>query len=185
MLGRRPRLALAAAAAGVAALGLAAAPAAARAHVERSAAVPPCATSALVIWVTGASGAAGTTYSDLQFTNLGSRTCSLTGYPGVSAVSLGGRAIGAPARRNAVASPAAQTVRPGHTVSALLGIGDAGNYPTSTCRPVTAAGLRVYPPGQTASKIVPYPFATCAGQRDALLSTGPVVARAPVATPFG
>jgi hypothetical protein len=27
---------------------------------------------------------------------------------------------------------------------------------------VLAAGLRVYPPGQTASELVPYPFEACA-----------------------
>ncbi len=35
------------------------------------------------------------------------------------------------------------------------------NYPRSVCRQVAAAGLRVYPPNETVSKVVPFPFAAC------------------------
>ncbi len=68
---------------------------------------------------------------------------------------------GSAASRDAVHRPVTVTVRSGATVHAILRIVDAGNYPSSTCAQTTAAGLRVYPPGQTASKLVPYPFAAC------------------------
>jgi hypothetical protein len=44
-------------------------------------------------------------------------------------------------------------------VSALLKITVAGIF--QGCHPRLAAGLRVYPPGDTASKIVPFPLQTC------------------------
>jgi len=43
-------------------------------------------------------GAAGSVYYTLQFTNLSGHACTLRGYPGVSAVSLSGHQLGAPAR---------------------------------------------------------------------------------------
>jgi hypothetical protein len=49
----------------------------------------------------------------------------------------------------------------GATASATLRIVEAGDFATSACRPVTAAGLRVYPPNQTAAKYVPFPFSAC------------------------
>ena len=61
--------------------------------VARSA-IPKCATSGLVVWMdTNGNGAAGTIYYELQFTNLSGQTCTLTGYPGVSAVKLNGTAV--------------------------------------------------------------------------------------------
>ena len=38
----------------------------------------------------------------------------------------------------------------------MLRIVVAQNYPVSKCHSVTAAALRVYPPGQTAAKVVPF-----------------------------
>jgi hypothetical protein len=49
----------------------------------------------------------------------------------------------------------------GQTATATLRIVDVLNFPSSTCRVQTAAGLRVYPPGQTGSKVVPFPFKAC------------------------
>jgi hypothetical protein len=37
------------------------------------------------------------------------------------------------------------------------------------CRPVTAAGLRVYPPNQKGSKVVPFPFRACSRVRPVYL----------------
>jgi hypothetical protein len=51
-----------------------------------------------------------------------------------------------------------------------LRIVDALNFPPSACRPRSAAGLRVYPPGQTTSKVVPIPFTACARSGPVFLS---------------
>ena len=138
-----------------------ASPAAASRHAV-AASAPSCSSSTLVVWLnTQGNGAAGSSYFNLEFTNLGAHACTLLGYPGVSGVDLGGRRLGSAASRDAVHRPVTVTVRSGATVHAILRIVDAGNYPSSTCAQTTAAGLRVYPPGQTASKLVPYPFAAC------------------------
>ncbi|HST25361.1 MAG TPA: DUF4232 domain-containing protein [Gaiellaceae bacterium] len=131
-------------------------------------ATPPCATSGLVVWLnTQGNGAAGSIYYQLRLTNLSGRTCTLFGYPGVSAVDLAGHQLGSAARRNPAHRPQHVTLAPGATANVVLQVAEAGNFPPSTCRQVTAAGLRVYPPNQTAAKIVPYPFQACS-------RTGPV-----------
>jgi hypothetical protein len=49
----------------------------------------------------------------------------------------------------------------GATATAVLGITDVGAFSPRQCGPVTAAGLRVYPPNQTVSSVVPFPFRGC------------------------
>jgi uncharacterized protein DUF4232 len=121
-----------------------------------------CTTSRLVIWLnTTGNGTAGSTFYNLYFTNLSRRTCSLKGYPGVSAVDLSGRRLGRAASREASQTPAAVTLRPGGTATAVLRLVDPGNFSAAACNVVTAAGLRVYPPRETRSKVVPFPFKTC------------------------
>jgi uncharacterized protein DUF4232 len=76
-----------------------------------------------------------------------------------------GRQIGSPAGREVTQRPRTVTLAPEAQTTALIRVVDVGALPAS-CRPVTAAGFRVYPPGQTTSKVVPFPFRTCsaAGQ---------------------
>jgi hypothetical protein len=125
---------------------------------------PSCATSQLVIWLNEVpgDGAAGSIFSQLGFTNLSRRTCTLRGYPRVTAASLHGGAVGGVASREAVGKPHTVRLRPGDSAFATLRIVEAQNFPHSACHPVMAAGLRVSPPGRHAHKIVPYPFEACA-----------------------
>jgi hypothetical protein len=127
------------------------------------ASTPSCATSGLVVWLTDSPGgaAAGTDYFDLEFTNLSRHTCTVTGYPGVSAVNLAGQQVGSPAGRNPQHSAVPITLANGASANVVLGIVDVGNFPSSRCHSMIAAGLRVYPPNQTASRIVPFPFGAC------------------------
>jgi hypothetical protein len=139
----------------VAALAATAAPAA-----PAAASAPPCQTAGLVIWLANGSAAAGTFYYDLNFTNLSGHACTLRGHPGVSAVNLGGGQLGKPAAWPS-ATPRTVTLANGATATAVLAITDVGVFPAGACHQVTAAGLRVYPPNQFASKLVPYPFGAC------------------------
>ena len=164
-----PGAAVAVAAALIAAGGSAAAPARAGA-----ASAPSCSASGLVIWLGQANGTAGSAYYQLFFTNLSGRTCSLRGFPGVSAVNLAGGQIGAAAARDHSGSTAAVTLANRRSASATLRIVDAGAFPQSACGPVTAAGLRVYPPNQRGSKVVPYPFLTCSRAGEVVLNIRPV-----------
>jgi Domain of unknown function (DUF4232) len=148
-----------------------AAPGAARAS---STATPACATSGLDIWLnTQGSGAAGTVYYELGFTNLSGATCTLFGYPGISGTDLSGNQLGSAAARIG-ATPQAVTLANGATATALVGIVQAGIFPPAQCGPVTAAGLRVYPPNQTQSKRVPFPFAACSKSGPAYLKIMPI-----------
>jgi hypothetical protein len=133
---------------------------------------PRCRTSRLVVWLdTQGNGAAGSTYYKLQLTNLSGRACTLFGYPGVSGVDLAGRRLGSPASRNPVRPPRLVTLANRATATAVLQIVDAYNYPRSRCRPTEAAGLRVFPPNQTASKLVPFPYIACARSGPVYLTT--------------
>lgn len=150
-----------AAAGAMAALASTGGSAAASSHAV-AAATPACQSSSLVVWLnTQGSGAAGSSYYNLEFTNLGAGSCTLNGYPGVSGISLSGTQLGSPGSRDPQHRPAAVTLAPRATAHAVLRIVDALNYPKSACGPLSAAGVRVYPPGQTAAKIVPYPFLAC------------------------
>ena len=127
-----------------------------------AAGTPSCATSGLVVWLdTRGNGTAGSVYYELKFTNLAGHACHLLGYPGVSGVGLGGHRLGSPASRNHAHTPSVVTLARGATAEALLQIIDAGNFSSASCHQVTAAGLRVFPPNQTASKVVPFPFRAC------------------------
>jgi hypothetical protein len=129
------------------------------------AALPNCATSGLVIWLNAEdSGAAGNFYFRLELANQSGRSCTLAGYPGLSAVNLRGRQIGSPARREVSGPLAIVTLAPEAQATALIHVIDVGALPAS-CDPVAAAGFRVYPPGQRASKLVPFPFQTCSNAR--------------------
>lgn len=146
-----------------AALAPAAALAASGSPATATAAATRCPVSGLVVWMdTPGSGAAGSVYYTLMFTNLSGRTCTLNGHPGVSAASLGGHQVGSPAAWD---PPAARTVTlaNGATAYAVLQYSNVviGNSGPRPCHPVMAAGLRVYPPGQTASRIVPIPLKAC------------------------
>lgn len=107
-------------------------------------------------------GAAGSTYLLLTFRNTGGDACRLSGFPGVSFVGKGnGTQLGAPAERTG--SAMAVTLAPAATTTALLRVVDAGVYPSRSCAPTTADGLRVYPPGSTDAAYVAHPLQACQG----------------------
>jgi hypothetical protein len=151
------------------------APQAPAASAHRSA-VPRCSTAGLVIWLNAEdSGALGSFYFKLEFANLSGRTCTLAGYPGVSAVDLRGRQIGSPAGREVAGTPGVVTLAPEAEATALIHVVDVGVLPGS-CHQTAAAGFRVYPPGERAAKIVPFPFRTCAKLGDSPMSVRAVKA---------
>ena len=137
---------------------------------------PLCQTPDLVVWLnTNGNGAAGTIFYKLHFTNLSRHACTLNGFPFLFAVNLAGKQVGPRAVFRTPPSPRRVTVGRGKTVTATLGIVETGNFSPRACRPVTAAGLRVFPPNQTRSKLVPFPFSTCSnGRGPASLTIGAV-----------
>jgi hypothetical protein len=163
---RRVVLRAALALAPVLALGAAAVPTQPTAAL--AAGTPRCATSGLVVWLNqeGGGGTLGSIYYKLELTNLSGHTCTLYGYPGVAAVNLAGHQLGGAAMREATPGKGLVTLANGSstlnnssTATAIVRIVTVGALPG--CRPVAAAGLRVYPPGQKSSKVIPFPFEAC------------------------
>jgi hypothetical protein len=141
----------------------------------RSASAPKCATSQLVVWIDlPGNGTAGSTYYTLQFTNLSSHKCTLRGYPGVSAVDLAGHQLGAGAGRNNLQTLGTVVLPRGETKTAVLRVTDPGVLPAAECRQTVAAGIRVYPPGQTSARIVPFPVPACSRKDRGNIATSPV-----------
>jgi hypothetical protein len=124
--------------------------------------VTTCATSALTLSVSGANGAAGSTYETLDLQNTGSVSCTLEGYPGVSYVTgSAGTQVGAAAVRDTSSTAVLVTLAPGATATAQLRLIDAGNY-GANCQITPVLGFRVYPPGQTAAGFVAASGEACA-----------------------
>ena len=88
-------------------------------------------------WTRRATWTAGSTYYKLGFTNLSRRACHLLGYPGVSAVGLGGRRLGSPASRDHSRRPRLVTLARGATATAVR----EHHRLSNSSRPVTAAGF--------------------------------------------
>ncbi|HEY0497912.1 MAG TPA: DUF4232 domain-containing protein [Kutzneria sp.] len=114
------------------------------------------------------------TYTSLQFTNTGQRTCTLQGFPGVSYVTGdNGQQVGLPANRSGNQGPTI-TLRPGLSTNAGLVIVNASPFPADQCKPVDVRGLRVYPPNETAAMFLPTSGQGCAGSVGPLLTVSSV-----------
>ena len=137
-----------------------------------------CSSSGLVIWAgeEPGGGAAGSVYYRLEFTNLSGHSCTVSGYPKVSAVDLRGKRVGAVATTEPGKKARPVKLAPGDTATATLRIVDALNFPAGKCKPTTAAGLRVTVPGGSGAKTAPLAFETCALAASKTLSVGPVAA---------
>jgi hypothetical protein len=167
---RRGRLAPAAVAVAICA-ALVVALSAGSAAAERRVAAP-CTTSNLVIWIPNGkgSGAAGSVYYKVEMTNSGSSTCTLKGFPKVTALDLKGRTLGQPAARESGGGGKTITLAPEASTAFNVRITEAGNYTPSECHPVNASGLSITPPGQSSNRIVPLPFKACAQLAAATIS---------------
>ncbi|MFF4648625.1 DUF4232 domain-containing protein [Streptomyces sp. NPDC001380] len=158
-----------AAAASAAALGLTGLLTAAGPAQAAPAAVPTCTTGSLHLSMGRQDPGAGQLYQPIRFTNTGTRSCALRGYPGVSVLDAARRPIGALATRSG-AGYGTVTVRPGRTVTAVL---HTTNGPIGgPCRP-TGSYLRVYPPGSYRSVLVPTRYRVCSG----VFQVSPVTSR--------
>jgi len=140
------------------------APTAGAAGAGASSAAPPCKTSGLDIWFEPeiGGGTAGSIFYRFQFTNFSSHRCALRGYPKVFAANLAGHRFGSAASKEGAAAPHTVSLASGDSASALIRVTEAGNFSPSDCQPTMAAGFRVSPPGQSASRFVPFPFEACA-----------------------
>jgi hypothetical protein len=114
------------------------------------------------------------TYTSIQFTNVGQRTCTLQGFPGVSYVTGdNGQQVGLPANRSGNPGPAV-TLRPGGSTTAGLVMVNPDPYPADQCKRVDVRGLRVYPPNETAAMFLPSSGQSCSGNIGPLLTVSSV-----------
>jgi hypothetical protein len=127
-------------------------------------ATPRCSQSDTYVWFAlSPNGTAGPIYYPVEFTNVGSSACTLTGYPGVSAITAKLHQLGLAATR--VSAPEKTvTVKPKQTVHALLGIVPRGFI---RCHNATADGLKVYPPNEKGKQLVlDFTFSVCKNKPD-------------------
>jgi hypothetical protein len=135
---------------------------AASASQAAPATTPRCGNSAVRAWLgVPGDGAAGSFYYQLELSNISGHTCTLYGYPGVSAAGPGGVQMGSAAGRQAGDPEHVVTLANGATAHVLLRIADTGAFSPSACGPKNAIGLKVYPPNDTASQFVPLTFSAC------------------------
>jgi hypothetical protein len=159
----------AAAAVGVLALGAggaAWAASSASASSTAPAAISRCFAGNLAVWVNAdsADGTAGTTFFTLDYTNIGRTTCSLAGFPGVSAT-LNGAQIGKAATRDNDTPFKVVNIAPGATAHSNLGYHDILIEPS--CKERTPDFLKVYAPNDTVAKHAFFSLPVCAtGQSD-------------------
>lgn len=91
----------------------------------------------------------------IALTNTGEHSCTLQGWPGVSLVGDGnGTQLGAPATLDRSSPHPTITLAPNAVARAALNIVQAAAIPSSSCRPQTADGFRVYPPGEKAGLFI-------------------------------
>jgi hypothetical protein len=150
----------------------------ASAGAQATATTPRCTTGKLAVWlgVGGGGAGAGSTVYPVEFTNLSDHACTLYGFPGVSAESAGHQ-VGSAAQRDHAVPAQTVTLGPRGTAHAQLRITDVSAIPPATCKPVTADGLTVYPPGAFTAAEIPFRFRACSATGPAFLSVQTVQPR--------
>ena len=107
--------------------------------------------------------AAGSSYLPLDFTNVGASSCTLAGFPQVSAAaSSTGRQLGSAGTLDRGATEQLMVLSAGQSAHIWLRLVDVTNIPAAQCRPAAAAGLRVSLPGQQQGTFIAHPMTTCA-----------------------
>ena len=122
---------------------------------------PKCAASQLTAWIgLPPTGAAGTTTYQLELSNISHRSCTLQGFPGVSAIGRHGQ-LGHAAVRNHSHKSRLITLHPRGTAHVELGITSTSGSAPGTCGAVKAEGLKVFPPNDRRALRVDFAFETC------------------------
>jgi hypothetical protein len=104
----------------------------------------------------------GTFVSLVNFVNTSSTACYLAGDPGVSYVDSSGNQIGASAAQSSVDDYGPVPLVPEGTAQAQVYLDDLAQAAPAGCQPATPAGIRISPPGSTASTVLPFELQVCA-----------------------
>ncbi len=138
-----------------------------------------CMSAGLRVTAAFSQGSTQHAFYDLRFTNVSRIACTLRGYPGVSLVTAGnpgGRPIGSPRRLmlRSAGPVATVTLAPGQRALALLGIAETAMFTGSSCTPVVAHWLKVYPSAGLHAVYVPITASTCSSPLDQVLEISSV-----------
>ena len=142
--------------------------AAAASHQYRHRLGPACRISGLRIWVNdGGDATPRVSGATVEFTNTSATACTMSGYPQGAASRADGAQVGNAAGQDTSVNVRRIVLRPGATAHAVLAE-DVPRFPGGSCKPVTAAGLRVIPPGQSTARYVRHAVTACsaAGPRE-------------------
>lgn len=121
-----------------------------------------CKIADLSLKLGGGDAAAGTSYRAIVFTNKGTRTCTMQGFPGVSYVAGDdGHQVGPAAFRDGTKGSTV-TLKPGASSFVDVGFVQVGNFDANVCKPTEVRGLRVYPPHDYDSLFLANPGTGCA-----------------------
>ncbi len=149
--------------------------------------IPACAGTSVGAWIAVSQGSqpSGTTSYPLEFTNTGGSTCSLSGYPVVSAISRAGVRLGSPAGRGLLTIAPRVVLAPGATAHTTLAYHGRLVSTGGRCGSVEGAfELRVYLAGQKRATYAAFGFQACShAGADYLTITEPI--RAGVGTNTG
>ncbi len=136
--------------------------------------LPTCASNNLKVSTSDPETGAGSITFDIVFTNTGSTTCALSGYPGVSFADAHGGQVGNAATRTPQKAVVVTLIPNAHAIAEAKTADGPGGFPASRCHLTSASDLRVYPPNRTASLETPWGRKVCAGSSVHVLSVSPV-----------
>ena len=121
-------------------------------------------------------GYAGGYVYNVLWENMGTGSCSLTGYPGISALGSKLRVLGSPAGRDGIDPVTTVTMPPGGIIVSKLRVTDVYNYPEAKCKPTRAFYIRAYAPGAyQADRAAAASFEACRGPGIVYMHTSTVI----------
>ena len=121
-----------------------------------------CKAANLTLSIGSGDAAAGHFYVPIVFTNTGSTSCTMRGWPGVSYVTGdSGSQVGAPAQRSGSIGSSV-TLAPKAIASSVVTVTDVSVFDASACKPTSVRGFRVYAPDDTASLFIARSGTGCA-----------------------
>ena len=123
-----------------------------------------------------ASGAGGQESVVVVLRNVGTGRCTMDGYPIARWVLAGGTLVGRPSMANQLLLPRSVLLGPDGAASTTLWTASPGYQDASLCRPTNIDGVRVTPPGQSASLFSPVDVAVCVGSAADVAEATPIVA---------
>jgi hypothetical protein len=122
-----------------------------------------CHTGQLRVAVAPGNSAAGHVGLRIVFTNAASHSCDMYGFPGVSFLTgAHGKQLNVPAERSpGEGAPKLIHLVAGGKAHADLLLVNTANFAADACKPQQAAGVRIYPPDETAAAFAAYAIMVC------------------------